>query len=700
MNYFDIFRPICDQCFCFRGQEGEGEDFSDLSEATSLVCLGEVPVNSNTFVQISKWKLSQRQRFSKKKTNHLLEHFILYVCPEVSAEEKSAFLWDRGEKVPVITVQKERGEGQMKSGKVSDNEPRRNDAAGTELQVPNSSMRSGKTARERLSERKMKSSIANAVRQQGGGQTEKEPEATNTDIMASMANSLAGFASFKFTTGTADSEEEVHNAWGEDDTEDNLLDRVHDLEQARGIALGPARSAARMRRARKNKRDKPGETAERSSPRPIEGSNADTLTAASSMMTNMFNSFATSVSFNVTQAKPSASGIDATELSAASTSEMPKASMAVPMLQPQSAGRERFAARKGLQKQSAAPAAEARPEREPEATNTDIMASMANSLAGFASFKFTTGTADSEEEVHNAWGEDDTEDNLLDRVHDLEQARGIALGPARSAARMRRARKNKRDKPGETAERSSPRPIEGSNADTLTAASSMMTNMFNSFATSVSFNVTQAKPSASGIDATELSAASTSEMPKASMAVPMLQPQSAGRERFRRRKDRLDPASSTCSKDRQSLTASQGTESHVSSQSQLQGLLDTTSPARQRLARRNPNAFTVTVKQEETFNSQNRSTFLAAAASSLAEFQKLFQTTSEEGEIYSIWGPDDTPEQYEQRLNALERARREPASSALHDRLMRRRQKRQEQNKQQDGRSVRSFLNSLVPFGD
>ena len=625
----------------------------------------------------------------------------MYALTEVSAEEKSAFLWDGGEKVPVITVQQETGEGQMKSGKVSSNEPHRNDAAGTALQVPNSSMRSGKTARARLSERKMKSSIANAVTQQGGGQRGREPEATNTDIMASMANSLAGFTSFKFTTGTADSEEEeeVHNAWGEDDTEDNLLDRVHDLEQARGIALGPARSAARMRRARKNKRDKPGETAGRSSPRPIEGSNADTLTAASSMMTNMFNSFATSVSFNVTQAKPS--GIDATELFAASTSEMPTASMAVPMLQPQSAGRERFAARKGLQKQSGAPAAETMPQREPEATNTDIMASMANSLAGFTSFKFTTGTADSEEEeeVHNAWGEDDTEDNLLDRVHDLEQARGIALGPARSAARMRRARKNKRDKPGETAGRSSPRPIEGSNADTLTAASSMMTNMFNSFATSVSFTVTQAKPS--GIDATELSAASTSEMPTASMAVPMLQPQSAGRERFRRRKDRLDPASSTCSKDRQSsLTASQGTESHVSSQGQLQGLLDTTSPARQRLARRNLNAFTVTVKQEETSNSQNRSTFLAAAASSLVEFQKLFQTTSEEGETYSIWGPDDTPEQYQQRLNAMERAQREPASSALHDRLMRRRKRRQDQNKQ-DGLRVSFFLEfTKVPFAD
>lgn len=425
----------------------------------------------------------------------------MYALTEVSAEEKSAFLWDGGEKVPVITVQQETGEGQMKSGKVSANEPHRNDAAGTALQVPNSSIRSGKTARTRLSERKMKSSIANAVRQQGGGQRGREPEATNTDIMASMANSLAGFTSFKFTTSTADSEEE--------------------------------------------------------------------------------------------------------------------------------------------------------------------------------------------EEVHNAWGEDDTEDNLLDRVHDLEQARGIALGPARSAARMRRARKNKRDKPAETAGRSSPRPIEGSNADTLTAASSIMTNMFNSFATSVSFNVTQAKPS--GIDATELFAASTSEMPTASMAVPMLQPQSAGRERFRRRKDRLDPASSTCSKDRQSsLTASQGTESHVSSQGQLQGLLDTTSPARQRLARRNLNAFTVTVKQEETSNSQNRSTFLAAAASSLVEFQKLFQTTSEEGETYSIWGPDDTPEQYQQRLNAMERAQREPASSALHDRLMRRRKRRQDQNKQ-DGLRVRFF---------
>ena len=66
-----------------------------------------------------------------------------------------------------------------------------------------------------------------------------------------MVNSLAGLASFKFTTENADSEGEVHNAWGENDTEDNLLERVHDLEQARGIALGPPQSSARMRRARK-----------------------------------------------------------------------------------------------------------------------------------------------------------------------------------------------------------------------------------------------------------------------------------------------------------------------------------------------------------------------------------------------------------------------------------------------------------------
>ena len=557
-----------------------------------------------------------------------------------------------------------------------------------------------------------------------------DPAASSTDMVTavtSMVNSLAGLANFKLSTGNADSEDEVHNAWGENDTEENLLERVHDLELARGIALGPPQSAARLRRARKNKKEKPKEaTATTCSSQdgaighlqgdlqevhrqPAE-SNSDTFTAASSMMTTMFNSFATSVSFAATGKQDSEKELGASASShakeecSASTMEPAKVSMAVPMLQSQSTGRDRLARRKALQQHEATLVASERKTMDPAASSTDMVTSMVNSLAGLANFKLSTGNADSEGEVHNAWGENDTEENLLERVHDLELARGIALGPPQSAARLRRARKNKKEKPKEaTATTCSSQdgaighlqgdlqevhrqPAE-SNSDTFTAASSMMTTMFNSFATSVSFAATGKQDAEKELGASASShakeecSASTMEPAKVSMAVPMLQSQSAGRDRLARRRNRLAPPS-TLSTDQQSsiISGSQGTESQCSMQSQA--FSDTTSLGRQR-ARRNQHV-SESIPQGEVLSSYSRSTFFGVAASSLAEFQRLFQSeVSEDGESYCIWGPDDTPERYEERLKALDRAR-EPASGMLHHRLMQRRKKRQGERKNQD----------------
>ena len=611
-------------------------------------------------------------------------------------EEKSASLLAA---VPIVQVhdKTQDEENSIESSKLlSGREPIKSQTSEKrELQVPSSLLNGSKSARVRLSERRS-GSRRPQNRPAAFGET---TAATRTDMVASMVSSLAGLASFKFTTENADSEGEVHNAWGDNDTEDNLLERVQDLEQARGIALGPPQSSARMRRARKNKKDRPKEAAARSSqdgasqqldkvrPQHTE-SNSDTFTAASSMVTTMFNSFGASVSFtvNVKQDAERESGTKshATEESAASTAEPPKTCLAVPMSQPPSVGRDRFARRRALQKLETQPVAFT------AATSTDMVASMVSSLAGLASFKFTTENADSEGEVHNAWGDNDTEDNLLERVQDLEQARGIALGPPQSSARMRRARKNKKDRPKEAAARSSqdgasqqldkvrPQHTE-SNSDTFTAASSMVTTMFNSFGASVSFtvNVKQDAERESGTKshATEESAASTAEPPKTCLAVPMSQPPSAGRDRFARRRNRLDPPLSACSNDRQSslASASQGTES------QLSVLSDTSSRGRQRERRKQH------VSEEGALTS--RSTLFDVAASSLAEFQRLFQ--SDEGETYCIWGPDDTPEQYQERLKALD-ASQEPASQTsgtmLHHRLMRRRKKKQEalERKNQD----------------
>lgn len=335
-------------------------------------------------------------------------------------------------------------------------------------------------------------------------------------------------------------------------------DEVTDLERARGIA-GSAPSAARMRRAKKNLKQKQVEASSSSSPAFV-----SSFTVAS-----MLSSLTT----------PSLSGAKDADSPARSAQES---------LEARAVG------------QSEAP---------PMAT-TGVMASMISGLSSMAGYKEPEVASD--DEVHNAWGEDDTAEDFGQRVADLERARGIVLGPARSAARMRRARKNQKNKQVEEAG--------PSNASTSSSPAFMSTV------------------------ASMLSFASTSPVPEAKdgssqvrgLAVPM-PTQSSGRERFARRRAVVSSRS-------ESLT------SRVSSE------VSETGPWAQlaRKARKPPRSF-------------------LDAAGQLLDLQKFF---SSEEEVHNIWGPDDTLELYQQRLRALERARGEPRACMLHHRLMHRRRQK------------------------
>ncbi|CAJ1359990.1 unnamed protein product [Effrenium voratum] len=138
----------------------------------------------------------------------------------------------------------------------------------------------------------------------------------------------------------------------------------------------------------------------------------------------------------------------------------------------------------------------------------------------------------------------------------------------------------------------------------------------------------------------------------------MLQAKPAGRERFAKRKNRgkgpnLEVPTEPMSRDSGSAKSSSPCALAFAEDSQ-----------RERLARRKQ-------KSQRGARSEAASPSLfAAAATSLVQFQQLFNLTQsrnseDEDECFSIWGPDDTPAHYEERLLALEKARSEQAAARV-----------------------------------
>ena len=485
-----------------------------------------------------------------------------------------------------------------------------------EFQIPLHLLQSGSSARMRLSQRKQSTRRA----EEGGTRG-----ATSTDLMASMVNGFTSLTNFKFSGEKAESEDEVHNAWGDEDTADDFGNRVYDLQEARGITLGPAPSAARARRAQRKQKQKPGE-----------------MDQASTCQSTL---------------KRSDSGANN------------KHEFQIPLhlLQSGSSARMRLSQRKQSTRRAEEEEGGTR-----GATSTDLMASMVNGFTSLTNFKFSGEKAESEDEVHNAWGDEDTADDFGNRVHDLQEARGITLGPAPSAARARRAQRKQKQKPEEVCARQSSlvandhsnSNIAGPDRQTFFAASGVVTSLLSNLSMSMSISGTaeNVKDNAKYPEAEQQSG----------MAMPMLTSHSLGRERYARRKGKLD--STALPQGTLSPFVSAGVESASSSASVA--LSDASSLVRLGRRRANPPGFAEAADSFVVYGTNHGSSFLAAATSSLVAFQRLFQTEDEE--TYSIWGPDDTPEQYQQRLTALERARGEPNASMLHHRLMRRRKKRQQ----------------------
>jgi len=96
-----------------------------------------------------------------------------------------------------------------------------------------------------------------------------------------------------------------------------------------------------------------------------------------------------------------------------------------------------------------------------------------------------------------------------------------------------------------------------------------------------------------------------------------------------------------------------------------------------RRQRDNPNA------AEET------PSFLAAAATSLARFQTLFNLATSNAdddvdEVFCIWGEDDTPEKHQERIAAMEQARACDSARLPHHAVLRRRKGASPGNKAPD----------------
>ena len=569
------------------------------------------------------------------------------------------------------------------------------------LQIPRP--KSDRAARLRLSQRRGGGLQVQDTLQVVDGAVQPAPlsteQAASTDMMASMMTSFSNLTSFKFTN---DSDDEVHNAWGESDTEANFMERGQELQEARGLVIpAQAQPAGRLRLAKRKQRDKqkgkesPDEPVSKVGDNPQASSSQMGATSseqgatATDMMTSMFNSFA-NININITgvvqeeEEEHNAWGDDGTdELLGERARELQEArGIVVPMLQAKPAGRERFAKRKNRGKgtdqdtlQVVDGAVQQAPVSTEQAASTDMMASMMTSFSNLTSFKFTN---DSDDEVHNAWGESDTEANFMERGQELQEARGLVIpAQAQPAGRLRLAKRKQRDKqkgkesPDEPVSKVGDNPQASSSQMGATSseqgatATDMMTSMFNSFA-NININITgvvqeeEEEHNAWGDDGTdELLGERARELQEArGIVVPMLQAKPAGRERFAKRKNRgkgpnLEVPTEPMSRDSGSAKSSSPCALAFAEDSQ-----------RERLARRKQ-------KSQRGARSEAASPSLfAAAATSLVQFQQLFNLTQsrnseDEDECFSIWGPDDTPAHYEERLLALEKARSEQAAARV-----------------------------------
>ncbi|CAE7704165.1 unnamed protein product, partial [Symbiodinium pilosum] len=274
-----------------------------------------------------------------------------------------------------------------------------------------------------------------------------------------------------------------------------------------------------------------------------------------------------------------------------------------------------------------------------EAPSTDLMSRMMGGLPSWGMFS----AAESEDEVHNAWGEQDSEEMLGQRALELHQARGIELPgvPIETSAQARLAKRKQKAK----AQAKRKAHLEVTNAEAtgshLFAGTSSMMSMLSNFTSmgrAVSSNADEEEVhNAWGDDTDSKLVERAAELEQArGIVVPMPQVQSTGRERLAKRRQKAQK---------------QNNETVVVE-------ADTAEP---------------------TSAGRVTASFFAAAATGIVQFQRLLNLTSsgedEIDEVFCIWGEDDTPERYKERVVEMELARSDQSARLPHHRVIRQRRK-------------------------
>ena len=473
-------------------------------------------------------------------------------------------------------------------------------------------------------------------------------EAPATDLMARMLGGLPSWATF---SGADESEDEVHNAWGEQDTEEMMGQRALELQQARGIEIPgtPTESAAQARLAKRRQKAQAKQKVhlEVNSAESTE-STAGNLFGMMSMLSGLANATASSAHGDDEEEVHNAWGGDDTDSNFAErAAELEQArGMVVPVLQVQTTGRERLAKRrqKGQKAQKQVDvesvAASGAPNGAAEAPATDLMARMLGGLPSWATF---SGADESEDEVHNAWGEQDTEEMMGQRALELQQARGIEIPgtPTESAAQARLAKRRQKAQAKQKVhlEVNSAESTE-STAGNLFGMMSMLSGLANATASSAHGDDKEEVHNAWGGDDTDSNFAErAAELEQArGMVVPVLQVQTTGRERLAKRRQKGQKA-------QKQLKSCEG-HSEVSDE----GLA--------------------------TYSGPVTASVFSAAATGMVQFQRLFNlvTSNEEDEIdevFCIWGEEDSPEKHQERVVALEMARSDQSARLPHHRVLR-----------------------------
>jgi len=273
---------------------------------------------------------------------------------------------------------------------------------------------------------------------------------------------------------------------------------------------------------------------------------------------------------------------------------------------------------------------------------------MLGGLPGWAAF---AAADESEEEVHNAWGEHDTDDMLGLRAFELQQARGIEVPGTPTAAQARLAKR--KQKAQEKAKRKTHLEI-GTTESTgshLFGMMSMLSNLTSATATgSARDDDEESVHNAWGGDDSDskfVERAAELEHTRG-MVVPVLKVQTAGRERLAKRRQR---AEKKCNMHQE--VAEEGDATAAS------------------------------------YSGRAAASVFSAAATSIVQFQRLFNYVAssqddEIDEVFCIWGEDDTPERFHERVAAMELARSDQSGRLPHHRVLRQKRKGRASSQKKD----------------